>query len=102
MSIKLVAVDIDGTLLNNKREITPEVFSAVQDAKAAGVKIVIATGRPIPGVQKLLEDLKLNQPDNYVVTFNGGLVQDTVTGEELIKETLSYDDYRLVDRKSVV
>ncbi|RKV72981.1 MAG: HAD-IIB family hydrolase, partial [Streptococcus sp.] len=64
MSIKLVAVDIDGTLLNNQKEITPEVFSAVQDAKAAGVKIVIATGRPIAGVQKLLEELELNQPDN--------------------------------------
>ena len=59
MSIKLVAVDIDGTLLNNQKEITPEVFSAVQDAKAAGVKIVIATGRPIAGVQKLLEELEL-------------------------------------------
>jgi len=98
MSIKLVAVDIDGTLLNNQKEITPEVFSAVQDAKAAGVKIVIATGRPIAGVQKLLEELELNQPDNYVVTFNGGLVQDTVTGQELIKETLTYDDYLDIDR----
>ena len=53
MSIQLVAIDIDGTLLNSKREITPEVFSAIQDAKAAGVKIIIATGRPIAGVQKL-------------------------------------------------
>ena len=93
MSIKLVAIDIDGTLLNSKKEITPEVFSAIQDAKAAGVKIVIATGRPVAGVQRLLEELELNQPDNYVVTFNGGLVQDTVTGQELIKETLTYDDY---------
>ena len=92
MSIKLVAVDIDGTLLNTKREVTPEVFSAVQDAKAAGVKIVIATGRPIPGVRNLLEELHLNEPGNYVITFNGGLVQDTVTGEEYIKETLTYDD----------
>ena len=64
MSIKLVAIDIDGTLLNSKKEITPEVFSAIQDAKAAGVKIVIATGRPIAGVQRLLEELELNQPDN--------------------------------------
>lgn len=93
MSIKLVAVDIDGTLLNNKREITPQVFSAVQDAKAAGVKVVIATGRPIAGVRNLLEDLELNEAGNYVVTFNGGLVQDTLTGQELIKETLTYEDY---------
>ena len=33
MSIKLIAVDIDGTLVNSKKEITPEVFSAIQDAK---------------------------------------------------------------------
>ena len=49
MSIKLVAIDIDGTLVNNNREITPEVFEAIQKAKAAGVKIVIATGRPLLG-----------------------------------------------------
>ena len=102
MSIQLVAIDIDGTLLNSKREITPEVFSAIQDAKAAGVKIIIATGRPIAGVQKLLKELNLNQPDNYVITFNGGLVQETSTGQELIKETLAYDDYldiELLSRK---
>ena len=38
MSIKLVAVDIDGTLLTNDRKVTPEVFEAVQDAKKQGVK----------------------------------------------------------------
>ena len=43
MSIKLIAVDIDGTLLNSQRQVTPEVFQAIQDAKAAGVKVVIAT-----------------------------------------------------------
>ena len=52
MSIKLIAVDIDGTLVNSQKEITPEVFSAIQDAKEAGVKVVIATGRPIAGVAK--------------------------------------------------
>ena len=36
MTIKLVAIDIDGTLLNSQHEITPEVFSAIQDAKKAG------------------------------------------------------------------
>ena len=78
MSIKLIAVDIDGTLLNSQRQVTPEVFQAIQDAKAAGVKVVIATGRPIPGVLPLLD---------------GGLVQETSTGNELIRETLSYEDY---------
>ena len=39
MSIKLIAVDIDGTLVNSQKEITPEVFSAIQEAKQSGVTI---------------------------------------------------------------
>lgn len=93
MSIKLVAVDIDGTLLNNKKEITPEVFAAVQETKKQGVKVVIATGRPIVGVEGLLEKLKLKDQGDYVITFNGGLVQDTANGETIVSEELSYDDY---------
>ena len=93
MSIKLVAIDIDGTLLNSKKEITPSVFEAIQDAKAAGVKIVITTGRPIAGVSKLLNELHLMDPGDYVITFNGGLVQETATGNELIKDLLTYEDY---------
>lgn len=93
MSIKLVAVDIDGTLLTSKREITKEVYEAVQEAKQAGVKIVITTGRPIAGVTQLLTDLNLRDQGDYVITFNGGLIQDTATGQELVKETISYEDY---------
>ena len=93
MSIKLIAVDIDGTLVNSKKEITPEVFYAIQDAKKAGVKIVIATGRPIAGVAKLLDDLQLRDQGDYVVTFNGALVQETATGHEIISESLTYEDY---------
>ena len=93
MSIKLVAVDIDGTLLTNDRKITPEVFEAVRDAKKQGVKVVIATGRPIAGVQTLLDDLNLKDTGDYVITFNGGLVQDTATGENIITEVMTYDDY---------
>ncbi|MGT2742965.1 sugar-phosphatase [Streptococcus plurextorum] len=93
MSIKLVAVDIDGTLLTQQRTITPEVYSAIQDAKKQGVKVVIATGRPIAGVQQLLDQLNLCDKGDYVITFNGALVQDVATGEDLVKETLSYQDY---------
>ena len=46
MSIKLIAVDIDGTLVNSKKEITPEVFAAIQDAKAAGVKVSLQQDAP--------------------------------------------------------
>lgn len=93
MSIKLVAVDIDGTLITDDRKVTSQVFEAVQDAKANDVQVVIATGRPIAGVTGLLDELNLNHKGSYVITFNGGLVQDAETGEEIVKETMSYEDY---------
>lgn len=93
MNIKLVAIDIDGTLLNSKHEITPEVYQAIQDAKQAGVKIVIATGRPISGVKSILSQLNLLDEGDYVITFNGGLVQETATEHDIINEGLSYADY---------
>ncbi len=93
MSIKLVAVDIDGTLITNNRQITPEVYEAIQEAKKQGVKVIITTGRPIAGVQNLLEELNLKDQGDYVITFNGGLIQDTATGEDIVKETMAYEDY---------
>lgn len=93
MNIKLIAIDIDGTLLNSKHEITPEVYQAIQEAKQAGVKIVIATGRPISGVKHILTELNLLDQGDYVITFNGGLVQETATEKEILKEGLSYTDY---------
>ena len=62
MTIKLVAVDIDGTLLTPDKKITPEVKAAVREASQFGVQVVIATGRPVAGVYHLLEELELNKP----------------------------------------
>lgn len=52
--IKLIAVDIDGTLLNDQGQILPATIQAVQQAAAAGQKIVLCTGRPLCGVTDYL------------------------------------------------
>ena len=54
MNIKLVALDIDGTLLTSDGQVTPEVFQAIQDAKAQGVHVVLATGRPRSGCSSIV------------------------------------------------
>ncbi len=95
--IKLVAIDLDGTLLNPERKITLAVKEAVAKAKAAGVKIVICTGRPLMGVTDILEELGLTDHGDYVITYNGALVQRADTGEEFIKETISRDDFLDLD-----
>lgn len=62
-NIKIIVIDVDGTLLNSKKELTPKVRNAILKAKSAGIKIVIATGRPLSGVKKILTELGLNDQE---------------------------------------
>ena len=91
--IKMIAIDIDGTLLNSKKHLTQNVKDAVLKAKSTGIKIVIATGRPLNGVRKILQDLDLaDQSDQYVISFGGGVVE-TTAGDVLFEKGLTYDNY---------
>lgn len=93
MAIKLITIDIDDTLVNTAKQVTPRVKAALQEATAQGVKVVLTTGRPLPGVQEYLDELGLNhQDDQYAITYNGGVVQ-TTNGEELGGKELAYSDY---------
>jgi Cof subfamily protein (haloacid dehalogenase superfamily) len=91
---KLIAIDIDGTLMNDRKEITKEVNDAIQAAKAKGVKVVICTGRPIVGVQSIIEELKLNDEEDFVITFNGALVQNTYSKDVESQITLTYENLK--------
>lgn len=91
--IKLIAIDIDGTLVNSQKEITPAVKKTILDARERGVQIVICTGRPLSGAQRYLDELGLNDQDNeYVVSFNGAVVEST-SGQVIFKQGLKYEDY---------
>ncbi|KRN31235.1 Cof-type HAD-IIB family hydrolase [Weissella halotolerans] len=91
--IKLVTIDIDDTLVNSAKQITPRVKAAVKAATAAGIKVVLTTGRPLTGVQGYLDELGLNhQDDQYVITYNGALVE-TTAGEAIAGKELSATDY---------
>jgi Cof subfamily protein (haloacid dehalogenase superfamily) len=93
MTIKMIAIDIDGTLLNEKSSLNPATIKAVQAARDAGIKVVLCTGRPLTGVQDYLDQLGLSGDDQYVITFNGALAQ-TISGKILVRHTLNYDQYR--------
>lgn len=93
MDIKIVAIDIDDTLLTSDKKLTKAVKSTINEAKKLGIKIVICTGRPLSGVQSLLKQLDLNNFSNqYVVSFGGSLVQ-TTDGGTISSQLLNYDDY---------
>jgi Cof subfamily protein (haloacid dehalogenase superfamily) len=93
MSIKLVAIDIDGTLLNENNHLTEGTIDAIQKAHEQGVQIVLCTGRPLTGAKPYLQKLGLdNSTDNHVITFNGSLVQST-NGDIMVRHTLTFADY---------
>ncbi|MFT9031348.1 Cof-type HAD-IIB family hydrolase [Leuconostoc pseudomesenteroides] len=95
--IKIVSIDIDGTLLNDDRQITPDVKSAIQAAMAQGVKIVITTGRPLPGVQDILDQLEIAGSEQFVITHNGGLMQTADGSRILFQAALRLSEYQQIN-----
>lgn len=89
MRYKLIAADMDGTLLNDSGEITPKTVAAIKEAVSRGVVFTISTGRPIQGVDKYNVLLNLNAP---IITYNGAMIVRSDTREVLFSKTLLCDD----------
>ena len=89
---KLVAIDIDGTLINDQRELTQEVYNEIQRVRDRGVKVVLCTGRPINGALPFAKKLNMTDKEDYIITFNGALVQNISTKEPIAQIPLSYND----------
>lgn len=93
--IKLLALDMDGTLLNEKKEIPQAHIDAIHKAIAAGVKLVLCTGRPLFGVKPYYEKLGLGTENEFVIVNNGCSTHQTsdwglVDWRELSKEDILY------------
>ena len=97
---KLIALDMDGTLLNSKKKISDNTKTAIKRAEENGVKIVLASGRPIEGIQKYLKELELLKHDDYVLSYNGGVVRNTKTKEIVSKAVLQGSDLKEIYKVS--
>ena len=98
MAIKLIAIDMDGTLLNPQHEITPGVKSALDRARQQGVSIVLTTGRPFVGIQRYLMELDMQTPGQYAISNNGALVHQAEDGVCVAEVTLTFDDYLYIEQ----
>ena len=75
--IKLIAVDMDGTLLNNEKHIAEAQREALKKAASAGIKVVLCTGRPLFGVLPLYKELDLSSNEGYAILNNGCEIRKT-------------------------
>ncbi len=90
---KLLVLDLDGTLTNNKKEITPRTQHILMEAQERGLKIVLASGRPTYGIVPLAQQLQLQKFNGYILAFNGGLIIDCATGETIYQNLLDTSVY---------
>jgi HAD superfamily hydrolase (TIGR01484 family) len=91
MKYKILVLDLDGTLTNNKKEITEHTLRTLIDAQERGVKIVLASGRPTYGIVPIAEKLELKKYGGYILSYNGGEITNWQTGELMYENVLDAD-----------
>lgn len=96
---KILFTDLDDTLLDRRKEISPENRRAIRRAVRRGHRVVLCSGRPLMGVlpqiQALERELDLSQPGCYAIAYNGGVLYDCFREQVVYKESLplSYVKY---------
>ncbi len=83
MTIKMIATDIDGTILKYSGEFNPEVIQCIQKLDKSGIKVVIVTGRMHQSAKKIADTLGLK---NAVVSYQGALVKDNTSAQKVLYE----------------
>ncbi len=89
MKYKMIFLDIDGTLTNSKKEITPKTKAALIKAQEMGIIAAIASGRPDKGVSKYIKELELERFGGYVLSYNGGRIREMKTGRTVIERSIA-------------
>ncbi len=88
MKKKMLVLDIDGTLTNSSKEITPATRDALRQAQSAGHVLVLASGRPTGGLRMILSELNLDRCGGYAISYNGACVTNAATGETVFRNAL--------------
>ncbi|MBW6409205.1 sugar-phosphatase [Clostridium weizhouense] len=93
---KLIAIDMDGTLLTTDKKISERNKEAIKKAEEKGVKVVLTSGRPIEGLIRYLKELELLKETDYVISFNGSMAQNVKTKEIIFKSILKGYDLKYI------
>lgn len=89
MDYKILVLDIDGTLVNSKKEITQKTKREIEKLQQKGIVIAIASGRPVCGIEKIANELDLKKYGGYLLAYNGGKVVNYKTKEVIYEKTMS-------------
>lgn len=90
----LLAVDLDGTLVTDKKQITPATANAIHEILEMGMTVALVSGRPTYGCEHIAEQLHLQEYGGYIISYNGAKITSCLDNDVLTRSTLSLDTVR--------
>lgn len=100
MKYKLLVLDVDGTLLNNEKEISKRTLAALLKVQHMGIRIVLASGRPTSGIMPFAKALELGNFGGYILSYNGCQVIKADTGEVMFERRINPEQIPYLEKKS--
>ncbi len=100
MKYKLLVLDVDGTLLNNAKEITKRTLSALLKIQQMGVRVVLASGRPSYGLMKVAKTLELGNYGGFILSYNGCQIINAQNGEILFERRINPEMLPYLEKKA--
>lgn len=95
---QMIVLDLDGTLTNRDKVITPRTREALMEVQRRGKIVVLASGRPARGVVPLAEELELARFGGYILAFNGGEIISCQTGKTVFSKLLPLEsNHRIIE-----
>ena len=100
MKYKVLVLDVDGTLLNDEREISKRTLAALLKVQQMGVRIVLASGRPTYGLMPLAKTLELGNYGGFVLSYNGCQIIKAQNGEILFERRINPEMLPYLEKKA--
>ena len=99
MRYKLIAMDLDGTLNNDQKQISEKTRKVLMDAQRKGIRLALASARPSPGLFRERDALRIQDHKGILMSYNGGRIVDAQTNATLFETSMDIEETRHVLRK---
>ena len=100
MKYKMLVLDVDGTLLNDEKEISKRTLTTLLKVQQMGVRIMLASGRPTYGLLPLAKKLELGTYNGYILSYNGGQVINASNGEVVFERRINPEHITYLEKKA--
>lgn len=100
MQYKLLVLDVDGTLVNSRNELSIQTLNSILKIEHTGVRVVLASGRPLYGLRGLVDKLEMKKWGGYILPYNGGQIIDARSNEVLFEKRIDREHLPYLEKKA--